>query len=78
MAEPAIVDGDDKHEKARFAVFQVAAMLKRLEADYHAAWYSVPPYTALRCLAEPRYALHDVYHRPPAKIENALSFNGID
>jgi hypothetical protein len=27
----------DKHEKAMFAVFQVAVMLKKLKADYYAA-----------------------------------------
>jgi hypothetical protein len=40
MAEPAIEGRDDKHEKARFAAFQVSDMLKKLGADYHAAWYN--------------------------------------
>jgi hypothetical protein len=39
MAEHAIEGRDDKHEKAMFAVFQVAVMLKKLKADYHAAWH---------------------------------------
>ena len=39
MAEHAIEGRDDKHEKALFAVFQVAVMLKKLKADYHAAWH---------------------------------------
>jgi hypothetical protein len=39
MAEHAIEGRDDKHEKAMFAVFQVAVMLKKLKADYYAAWY---------------------------------------
>ena len=39
MAEHAIEGGDHKHEKAMFAVFQVAVMLKKLKADYYAAWH---------------------------------------
>lgn len=39
MAEAAIPGRDEKHEKAMFAVFQVAVMLKKLQADYHAAWH---------------------------------------
>jgi hypothetical protein len=39
MAEHAIEGRDDKHEKAMFAVFQVAVMLKKLKADYYAAWH---------------------------------------
>ena len=39
MAEYAIEGRDDKHEKAMFAVFQVAGMLKKLKADYYAAWH---------------------------------------
>jgi hypothetical protein len=39
MAERAIEGRDDKHEKAMFAVFQVAVMLKKLKADYYAAWH---------------------------------------
>jgi hypothetical protein len=39
MAAPAIEGRDDKHEKAMFAVFQVADMLKKLKADYYAAWH---------------------------------------
>ena len=39
MAEHAIEGRDAKHEKAMFAVFQVAVMLKKLKADYHAAWH---------------------------------------
>ena len=30
---------DRSHEKAMFAVFQVAVMLKKLKADYYAAWH---------------------------------------
>ena len=37
MAESAIVGRDDKHERAMFAVFQVAIMLKKHNADYQAA-----------------------------------------
>jgi hypothetical protein len=40
MAEPAIVGGNDKHEKAMFAVCQVLDMLTKLKADYYAAWYN--------------------------------------
>jgi hypothetical protein len=39
MAERAIEGREDKHEKAMFAVFQVAVMLEKLKADYHAAWH---------------------------------------
>jgi hypothetical protein len=39
MAERAIEDRDDKHEKAMFAVFEVAKMLKKLKADYQAMWH---------------------------------------
>jgi len=39
VAEPAIEGRDDKHEGAMFAVFQVAVMLKKLKADYYAAWH---------------------------------------
>jgi hypothetical protein len=39
MAERAIEGRDDKHEKAMFVVFQVAVMLKKLKADYYAAWH---------------------------------------
>jgi hypothetical protein len=39
MAEHAIQGRDDKHEKAMFAVFQVAVVLKKLKADYYAAWH---------------------------------------
>ena len=39
MAESAIVGRDDKHERAMFAVFQVAIMLKKLNANYQAAWH---------------------------------------
>jgi hypothetical protein len=39
FAEHAIEGRDDKHEKAMFAVFQVAVMLKKLKADYYAAWH---------------------------------------
>jgi hypothetical protein len=39
MAEGAIEGTDARHEKAMFAVFQVAVMLKKLKADYHAAWH---------------------------------------
>jgi hypothetical protein len=38
MVEPAIEGRDEKHEKAMFTVFQVAVMLKKLKADYYAAW----------------------------------------
>lgn len=33
MVEPAIAGRDAKHEKAMFAVFHVAVMLKKLHAD---------------------------------------------
>jgi hypothetical protein len=39
MAEPALGGRDDTHEKAMFAVCQVAVMLKKLKADYYAAWH---------------------------------------
>ena len=40
MVEPAIGTGrEDKHEKALFAVFEVAKMLKKLKADYQAMWH---------------------------------------
>jgi hypothetical protein len=39
MAEHAIEGRDAKHENAMFAVFQVAVMLKKLKADYYAAWH---------------------------------------
>lgn len=39
MAESAIEGRDDKHEKAMFAVCQVAIMLKKFKADYYAAWH---------------------------------------
>jgi hypothetical protein len=39
MAELAIEGRDDKHERAMFAVFHVAVMLKKLKADYYAAWH---------------------------------------
>jgi hypothetical protein len=39
MAEHAIEGRDDKPEKAMFAVFQVAVVLKKLKADYYAAWH---------------------------------------
>jgi hypothetical protein len=39
MVEPAIRGREDKHEKAMFAVFEVAKMLKKLKADYQAMWY---------------------------------------
>jgi hypothetical protein len=39
MVEPAIGGREDKHEKAMFAVFEVAKMLKKLKADYQAMWY---------------------------------------
>jgi phage-related minor tail protein len=39
MAARAIEGRDDKHETAMFAVFQVAAMLKKLKADYQAMWH---------------------------------------
>jgi hypothetical protein len=39
MVEPAIESRDTKHEKAMFAVFHVAVMLKKLKADYQAAWH---------------------------------------
>jgi hypothetical protein len=39
MAEPAIQGRDEKHERAMFAVFHVAVMLKKLQADYYAAWH---------------------------------------
>ena len=39
MAEHAIEGTDEKHEKAMFAVCQVAVMLKKLKANYYAAWY---------------------------------------
>jgi hypothetical protein len=39
MAEHAIEGRDDKHEKAMFAVFQVTVVLKKLKADYYAAWH---------------------------------------
>ena len=38
MAERAIQGREDKHEKAMFAVFEVANRLKKLKADYYAAW----------------------------------------
>jgi hypothetical protein len=39
MAEHAIEGRDAKHERAMFAVFHVAVMLKKLKADYYAAWH---------------------------------------
>jgi hypothetical protein len=39
MAARAIEGRDDKHETAMFAVFHVAAMLKKLKADYQAMWH---------------------------------------
>ncbi len=42
LAEHAIEGNQDKHEKAMFAVFEVARMLKRLKANYHAAWHGEP------------------------------------
>ena len=39
MVEHAIEGRDSKHEKAMFAVFQVAVMLKKLKADYYAVWH---------------------------------------
>lgn len=39
MVEPAIAGRDAKHEKAMFAVFHVAVMLKRLHADYQTAYH---------------------------------------
>ena len=39
MAERAIAGREDKHEKAMFAVFEVAKMLKKLKADYQAMWH---------------------------------------
>jgi hypothetical protein len=39
MAESAIEGRDDKHEKAMFAVCQVAIMLKKFKADYWVAWH---------------------------------------
>jgi hypothetical protein len=39
MVEPAIGGREDKHEKAMFAVFEVAKMLKKLKADYQAMWH---------------------------------------
>jgi hypothetical protein len=44
LAERAIKGRQNKHEKAMFAVFEVARMLKRLKADYHAAWHDEPIY----------------------------------
>jgi hypothetical protein len=39
MVEPAIGGREDKHEKAMFAVLEVAKMLKKLKADYQAMWH---------------------------------------
>jgi hypothetical protein len=39
MAERAIEGREAKHEKAMFAVFEVAKRLKQLKADYYAAWH---------------------------------------
>ncbi len=39
MVEPAIGGREDKHEKAMFAVFEVAKMRKKLKADYQAMWH---------------------------------------
>jgi hypothetical protein len=39
MVEPAIGGREDKHEKAMFAVFEVAKMLKKLKTDYQAMWH---------------------------------------
>jgi hypothetical protein len=39
MVVPAIGGREDKHEKAMFAVFEVAKMLKKLKADYQAMWH---------------------------------------
>ena len=40
MAEPFINTRDDKAERALFAVCHVYEMLKKLNADYQAAWYN--------------------------------------
>jgi hypothetical protein len=39
MVAPAIGGREDKHEKAMFAVFEVAKMLKKLKADYQAMYH---------------------------------------
>jgi uncharacterized membrane protein YqhA len=39
MVERAIEGRELKHEKAMFAVFEVARRLKKLQADYMAAWH---------------------------------------
>jgi len=39
MVVPAIGGREDKHEKGKFAVFEVAKMLKKLKADYQAMWH---------------------------------------
>jgi hypothetical protein len=39
MVERAIEGRELKHEKAMFAVFEVARRLKKLKADYMAAWH---------------------------------------
>jgi hypothetical protein len=39
MVERAMEGRDQKHEKAMFAVFEVAKMLKKLKADYQAMWH---------------------------------------
>ena len=39
MAEHAIEGRDDKHEKAMFAVCESVIKLKKLKANYYAAWH---------------------------------------
>jgi hypothetical protein len=39
IAERAIEGRESKHERAMFAMFEVAKRLKQLKADYHAAWH---------------------------------------
>jgi hypothetical protein len=40
MAEIAIVDREERHDKAIYAISEVAFMLKKLKADYEAAFYA--------------------------------------
>jgi hypothetical protein len=40
LAERAIEGRESKADQAMFAVFHVADMLKKLKADYEAAWYA--------------------------------------